>query len=48
MVELTGGVLEKFNLTIPEMKLQIDSGEFFKTMKNYLSQGFLIGCTKVD
>jgi len=32
MVEVTAGVLEKFNLATAKIKQEIDSGEFFKKM----------------
>jgi hypothetical protein len=47
MVELTAGVSEKFNLSIPKIKQQIDSGDFFKMIDQYIKSDFLIGCTKI-
>ena len=43
MVDLTGGVSEKFNLTTDQNIAKLDDGSFWKMMKSYLKQGFLIG-----
>lgn len=43
MVDLTGGVSEKYNLTVPETAPLLENGQFWKMMKSYLKQGYLIG-----
>ena len=43
MVDLTGGVSEKFYLRDPENTEAIDSGQFWKDLKKYSQQGFLLG-----
>jgi len=35
MVDLTGGVSVRYDLTTPEMKASIDSGQLFKDMKKW-------------
>jgi len=45
MVDVSGGVSEKFNLTSPEMQARIESGEFFKELIQYSHKGYLIGCS---
>jgi hypothetical protein len=44
LVDLTGGVSEKFYFRAPETAELIESGQFWKDMKKYHSQGFLLGC----
>lgn len=44
MVDISGGVSEKYNLKAPEMKESLENGSFWKQMKQYLKQGYLIGC----
>jgi hypothetical protein len=44
MVDLTGGVSEKFYLKTPEMQEAIESEQFWKDLKKYNQQGFLLGC----
>ena len=46
MVDLSGGVSEKFNLTVPETAPLLDNGVFWKEMKKNLKNGYLIGCSK--
>ncbi len=43
MVDLTGGVSVRYDLTTPEMTNSIASGQLFKDMKKWYQQGFLIG-----
>lgn len=47
LVDLTGGVSEKYNLTTPDMQEKLASGQFWKDMKKWASLGYLIGCSKV-
>ena len=35
MVDLTGGVSEKYNLKAPETKETLENGQFWKEMKKY-------------
>jgi hypothetical protein len=44
MVDLTGGVSEKFHLKAPETQEAIEGGQFWKDIKKYHQQGFLLGC----
>lgn len=44
MVDISGGVSEKFNLKAPETRELLENGQFWKQMKQNLKQGFLIGC----
>lgn len=44
MVDLTGGVSEKFYLRAPEIVESIDAGQFWRDLKKYHQQGFLLGC----
>ena len=44
LVDLTGGVSEKFHLRAPETAESIEGGQFWKDLKKYHSQGFLLGC----
>lgn len=44
MVDLSGGVSEKYNLKAPETRELLENGVFWKMIKNYLKQGFLVGC----
>lgn len=44
MVDVSGGVSEKFDLTTPEMVDALASDQFFKELMRYSHQGFLIGC----
>lgn len=44
MVDISGGVSEKYNLKAPETLDDMENNEFWKKMKNYLKQGYLIGC----
>lgn len=44
MVDISGGVSEKYNLKSPETKEMLEDGRFWKLIKNYLKQGFLVGC----
>ena len=47
LVDLTGGTSEKYNLRAPETAENIESGQLWKDLKKYFSQGFLIGCSNV-
>ena len=44
LVDLTGGVSEKFHFRAPETTEAIEGGQFWKDLKKYHSQGFLLGC----
>lgn len=44
---MTGGVTEKYDLLSPEMKSSLESGQFWKDLKKYHSQGFVIVCENV-
>jgi hypothetical protein len=44
LVDLTGGVSEKFHLRAPDIAEQIEGGQFWKELKKYHQQGFLLGC----
>ena len=44
MVDISGGVSEKYNLKSPETKEMLEDGRFWKLIKGYLKQGFLVGC----
>jgi calpain len=43
MVDLTGGVSVKYDLTQPEIKQAIDSGQLWKDMRKWNQLGYLIG-----
>jgi len=44
MVDVSGGVSEKFDLTTPEMQEALTNGQFFKELMRYSNLGYLIGC----
>ena len=46
MVDLTGGVSIKFDLTTPENKAMLDSGQFWNNMRKWNQLGYLIGYAK--
>lgn len=50
LVDLTGGVSEKYNLKTQEIQEKYDSQVFWKEIKKYHQLGYLIGCaaTKKD
>ena len=43
MVDLSGGVSEKFNLKAPETRDLLENGTFWKQMKMNLKNGYLVG-----
>lgn len=47
LVDLTGMVTDKYDLRSPEMRAAIESGQFWKDLKKYISQGFLVGCANI-
>ena len=47
LVDLTGGASEKYNLRAPEVSEMIENQMFWKDLKKYYQQGFLIGCANV-
>lgn len=46
MVDISGGVSEKFNLTAPETRETLENGVFWKEIKKNLKNGYLVGCAK--
>jgi calpain len=46
LVDLTGGVSEKFNLEAPETIELRDSGQLWKEIKKFHQLGYLLGCAK--
>jgi calpain len=44
LVDLTGGVSEKFYFKDTDTAEAIESGQFWKDLKKYHAQGFLLGC----
>ncbi len=46
MVDLTGGVSEKYYLEAPEIKEMIENDQLWKDMKKWKAQKFLLGCAK--
>jgi len=44
LVDLSGGVSERFHLKAPETAEAIEGGQFWKDLKKYHQQGFLLGC----
>jgi len=48
MVDLSGGVSEEFDLTLPECRESLENGVFWKEMKKNLKNGYLVGCAKVQ
>ena len=44
MVDLTGGVSQKFYMRAPEVVEEIEAGQFWKDLKKYHQQGYLLGC----
>ena len=50
LVDLTGGISQKYNLTAPETIELRDSGQLWKDLKKFHQLGYLIGCAraKVD
>jgi len=43
MVDLTGGVSVKYDLSTPEMKTAAESDQLWKDMRKWNQQGYLIG-----
>lgn len=48
MVDLTGGVSEQFDIRTVDIAEAIEGGQFWKDLKKYCQQGFLIGCENVQ
>jgi len=44
---MTGGVADKYDLTKPETKSAVDSGQFWKDLKKSHQQGFIVVCENV-
>lgn len=44
LVDLTGGVSEKFHFRAPETVEAMETGTFWKDLKKWHQQGFLLGC----
>lgn len=47
MVDLTGGVSEDFDIKSPDTQENIEGGQFWKDLKKYSQQGFLVGCENI-
>jgi len=47
LVDMTGGVAEKYDLSKPDIKAAVDSGQFWKDLKKSHTQGFLVVCENV-
>jgi len=47
-VDISGGVCEKYNLKAPECREMLENGSFWKLIKGYIKQGFLVGCSNVQ
>ena len=47
LVDFTGGVSEQYDLSNPETAEKIENGQFWKDLKKYHQQGFLIGCQNI-
>jgi calpain, invertebrate len=47
MVDLTGMVADKYDLTTPELKSSLESGQFWKDLKKFMSMGYLVSCANV-
>ena len=47
LVDMTGGVAEKYDLSKPEIKNAVDSGQFWRDLKKSHGQGFMIVCENV-
>lgn len=47
LVDMTGGVAEKYDLTKPDTKAAVDSGQFWKDLRKSHQQGFIIVCENV-
>lgn len=48
MVDISGGVSEKYNLKAPETREMLENGQFWKMIKNALKNGYLIGCANTQ
>ena len=46
LVDLTGGVSEKYYLDTPEMKEAIESDQLWKDLKKWKQSKFLLGCSR--
>ncbi len=44
LVDMTGGVAEKYDLTRADTKAAVDSGQFWKDLRKSHQQGFLVVC----
>ena len=47
MVDLTGMVSENYDLKSPEMRHSLESGQFWKDLKKYMAQGYLVSCANI-
>ena len=45
LVDLTGGIAEKFNFKDPDTAEMIATGQLWKMVKRFHSSGFLLGCS---
>lgn len=46
LVDLTGGVSEKFSLEAPDTIQMRDNGQLWKELRKYYQAGYLLGCAK--
>jgi hypothetical protein len=44
LVDLTGGVSDRFGFRAPEVVESMETGQFWKDLKKWHQQGFLLGC----
>ena len=47
MVDLSGGVSEEYDIKSVDIAEAIEGGQFWKDLKKYCQQGFLIGCENI-
>jgi hypothetical protein len=47
LVDMTGGVKEKFDLLSPDMKSSLETGQFWKDLKKFHQLGYVIVCENV-
>ena len=48
MVDLTGGISEKYHMRAPETAATVENGQFWKDLKKWHAQGFLVGCSNAQ
>ena len=47
MVDLTGMVADSYDLKSPEMRHALETGQFWKDLKKYMAQGYLVSCGNI-